>query len=33
MYNHRPAASRQKTLSHNILSSIPWNERDSNSQL
>ena len=28
--NHRPAASQCQTLSHNIVSSTPRNERDSN---
>jgi phage terminase large subunit GpA-like protein len=29
----RPAASHQQTLSHNVVSSTPRHERDSNSQL
>jgi hypothetical protein len=29
--NHRPVASRGQTLSHNVVSSIPHHERDSNS--
>ena len=29
---HRPAANHLKTLSHNVVSSTPLNERDSNSQ-
>jgi hypothetical protein len=28
--NHRPAASQWQTVSHNIVSSTPRNERDSN---
>ena len=31
--DHRPAASHRQTLSHNVVSSMPRNERDSNSQL
>jgi hypothetical protein len=31
--NHRPVASRCQTLSHNVVSSTPRHERDSNSQL
>jgi len=31
--NHRPAASHWQTLLHNVVSSTPHNERDSNSQL
>ena len=31
--NHRPVASHRKTLSHNVVSSTPRHERDSNSQL
>jgi len=31
--NHRPAASRWQTLSHNVISCTPCHERDSNSQL
>ena len=31
--NHRSAASHWQTLSHNVVSSIPRHERDSNSQL
>jgi hypothetical protein len=31
--NHRPVASHSQTLSHNVVSSTPRNERDSNSQL
>ena len=31
--NHRPAASHCQALSHNVVSSIPRRERDSNSQL
>jgi len=30
--NHRPAASHWQILSHNVVSSTPRNERDSNSQ-
>jgi len=30
--NHRPAESHWQTLSHNIVSSLPCNEQDSNSQ-
>ena len=30
--NHRPAASHCQTLSHNVVSSTPRHERDSNSQ-
>jgi hypothetical protein len=30
--NHRPAASQWQTLSHNVVSSTPRHERDSNSQ-
>jgi len=30
--NHRPAASNLQTLSHNVVSSTPSPERDSNSQ-
>jgi hypothetical protein len=30
--NHRPVASHGKTLSHNIVSSTPRHERDSNWQ-
>jgi len=31
--NHRLATSHWQTLSHNIVSSMPCHERDSNSQL
>jgi hypothetical protein len=31
--NHRPVASHWQTVSHNVVSSTPSNERDSNSQL
>jgi len=31
--NHWPVASHWQTLSHNVASSMPRNERDSNSQL
>jgi hypothetical protein len=31
--NHRPAASHEQTLSHNIVSSTPRHERNSNAQL
>jgi len=31
--NHRPVASHWQTLSHNVVSSWPHNERGSNSQL
>ena len=31
--NHRPTASHLPTLSHNVVSSTPPNERDSNSQI
>ena len=31
--NHRSIASHQQTLSQNVVSSTPGNERDSNSQL
>ena len=31
--NHRPAASHWQTLSHDVVSSTPLHERDSNSQL
>jgi len=31
--NHWPAASHLQTLSHNIVSSTPRHEQDSNSQL
>ena len=30
--NHRPASSHWQTLSHNVVSSTPRNEQDSNSQ-
>jgi len=30
--NHRPEASHWQTLSHNVVSSTPRHERDSNSQ-
>jgi hypothetical protein len=30
--NHRPATSHWQTLSHNVVSSMPCHERDSNSQ-
>jgi hypothetical protein len=30
--NNRPAANHWKTLSHNVVSSTPCHERDSNSQ-
>ena len=30
--NHRPVESHWQTLSHNIVSSTPGHERDSNSQ-
>ena len=30
--NHRPVASHRQTLSHNVVSSTPRHERDSNSQ-
>ena len=30
--NHRPATSQLQTLSHNVVSSTPRQERDSNSQ-
>ena len=30
---HRPVASHLQTLSHNVVSSTPRHERDSNSQL
>ena len=30
--NHRPVASHGQTLSHNVVSSTPRNERGSNSQ-
>jgi hypothetical protein len=31
--NHGPASSRRQTLSHNVVSSAPRHEKDSNSQL
>ena len=31
--NHRPAASNWQILSHDVVSSTPRHERDSNSQL
>jgi len=31
--NHQPAASHRQTLSHNVVSSTPLHEQDSNSQL
>jgi len=31
--NHQPVVSHWQTLSHNVVSSTPRNERDSNSQL
>jgi len=31
--NHRPVASRCQTLSHNVVSSTPHHEWDSNSKL
>ena len=31
--NHQPAASHRKKLSHNVVSSTPRHERDTNSQL
>jgi hypothetical protein len=31
--NHQSAASHWQTLSHNVISSTPHHERDSNSQL
>jgi hypothetical protein len=31
--NHRAAASHWQTLAHNIVSSVPRHERDSNLQL
>ena len=31
--NHRPVANHWQTLSHNVVSSTPGHERDSNSQL
>ncbi len=31
--NHRPVASYQQTLSHNVVSDTPRHEQDSNSQL
>ena len=31
--NHRPATSHWQTLSHNVVSSTPRHEQDSNSQL
>jgi hypothetical protein len=31
--SHRPVASRRQTLSHNVVSSTPCHEQDSNSQL
>jgi hypothetical protein len=31
--NHWPAASHRQTISHNVVSSTPRHERDSNSQL
>ena len=31
--NHQPVTSHSQTLSHNVVSSTPHNERDSNSQL
>jgi hypothetical protein len=30
--NHRPAASHRQSLSHNVVSSTPRHERNSNSQ-
>ena len=30
---HRPVSSHRQTLSHNVVSSTPCHERDSNSQL
>jgi hypothetical protein len=30
--NHRPVARRRQTLSHNVVSSTPRHEQDSNSQ-
>jgi hypothetical protein len=30
--NHRPVASQWQTLSHNVVSSTPHHEQDSNSQ-
>ena len=31
--NHRPATSHSQTLSHNVVSSTPGHQQDSNSQL
>ena len=31
--NHRPVASREQTLSHNVVSSTPHHQRGLNSQL
>jgi len=31
--NHRPAVSHWQTLSHNVVSSTPRHEQDSNAQL
>ena len=31
--NHRPVVNQEQTLSHNIVSSTPHHEWDSNSQL
>jgi hypothetical protein len=31
--NHRPVTSDRQTLSHNVVSSTPFHERGSNSQL
>jgi len=31
--NHGPVASHRQTLSHNVVSSMPCHEQDSNSQL
>ena len=31
--NHRPVACHQQALSHNVVSSTPFHERGSNSQL
>ena len=31
--NHRPVRSLRQTLSHNVASSTPFHEQDSNSQL
>jgi len=31
--NHQPVASHWRTISHNVVSSTPRHERDSNSQL